>query len=160
MQSSLVIDESTGFNHILRILNTNVSGKQKIMYALTAIKGCGRRFSNLVLKRAHIDLNKRAGELNEEEIEKIVTIIQNPSSYDIPEWFLNRRKDVVDGSTNQIVSNNLDAKLRDDLERMKKVMMPRGLRHWWGIRVRGQKTCTTGRKGKTMGVSKKKGGGA
>lgn len=128
------------------------------MYALTAIKGCGRRFSNLVLKRAHIDLNKRAGELSEEEIEKIVTIIQNPTSYDIPEWFLNRRKDVVDGTTGQIVSNNVDAKLRDDLERMKKIMMHRGLRHWWGIRVRGQKTCTTGRKGKTMGVSKKKGG--
>lgn len=128
------------------------------MYALTAIKGCGRRFSNLVLKRAHIDLNKRAGELSEEEIEKIVTIIQNPTSYDIPEWFLNRRKDVVDGTTGQIVSNNLDAKLRDDLERMKKIMMHRGLRHWWGVRVRGQKTCTTGRKGKTMGVAKKKGG--
>lgn len=128
------------------------------MYALTAIKGCGRRFSNLVLKRAHIDLNKRAGELSEEEIEKIVTIIQNPTSYDIPEWFLNRRKDVVDGTTGQIVSNNLDAKLRDDLERMKKIMMHRGLRHWWGIRVRGQKTCTTGRRGKTMGVAKKKGG--
>jgi len=128
------------------------------MFALTAIKGVGRRFSNLVLKRAHIDLNKRAGELSEDEIEKIVTIIQNPTSYDIPDWFLNRRKDVVDGTTGQIVSNNVDAKLRDDLERMKKIMMHRGLRHWWGIRVRGQKTCTTGRRGKTMGVAKKKGG--
>ena len=33
----------------------------------------------------------------------------------------------------------------------------RGLRHYWGLRVRGQRTKTTGRKGRTVGVSKKKG---
>jgi hypothetical protein len=33
----------------------------------------------------------------------------------------------------------------------------RGLRHGWGLRVRGQKTCTTGRKGRTVGVARKKG---
>lgn len=27
------------FQHILRLLNTNVDGKEKIMYALTSIKG-------------------------------------------------------------------------------------------------------------------------
>jgi len=32
----------------------------------------------------------------------------------------------------------------------------RGLRHHWGLRVRGQHTKTTGRKGRTVGVSKKK----
>jgi ribosomal protein S13 len=44
---------------ILRLLNTNVDGKQKIMYALTRIKGVGRRYSNLVCKKADVDLNKR-----------------------------------------------------------------------------------------------------
>mgnify|MGYP001116476015 CR=1 FL=1 len=33
---SLVANEN--FTHILRVLNTNVDGKQKIMYALTAIR--------------------------------------------------------------------------------------------------------------------------
>lgn len=47
------------FQHILRIQNTNIEGKRKVMYALTAIKGCGRRFSNLVCKKADIDLSKR-----------------------------------------------------------------------------------------------------
>jgi small subunit ribosomal protein S18e len=37
----------------------NVDGKQKIMYALTRIKGVGRRYSNLVCKKADVDLNKR-----------------------------------------------------------------------------------------------------
>jgi small subunit ribosomal protein S18e len=60
------------------LLNTNVDGKQKVMYALTKIKGVGRRYSNLVCKKADVDLTKRAGDLTSEELERIVTIIQNP----------------------------------------------------------------------------------
>jgi hypothetical protein len=41
------------------LLNTNVKGGGKIMFALTEIKGVGRRYSNLVCKKADIDLNKR-----------------------------------------------------------------------------------------------------
>ncbi|EER39956.1 40S ribosomal protein S18 [Histoplasma capsulatum H143] len=58
---SLVTGEKTNFQFILRLLNTNVDGKQKIMYALTKIKGVGRRYSNLVCKKADVDLNKRIG---------------------------------------------------------------------------------------------------
>ena len=47
------------FQHILRVLNTNVDGKQKIMFALTSIKGIGRRFANIVCKKADVDMNKR-----------------------------------------------------------------------------------------------------
>lgn len=54
---SLVPPEN--FQHILRLLNTNVDGKVKVMYALTQIKGVGRRYSNIVLKKADVDLNKR-----------------------------------------------------------------------------------------------------
>ena len=32
----------------------------------------------------------------------------------------------------------------------------RGLRHYWGLTVRGQHTKTTGRRGKTVGVAKKR----
>ena len=51
--------KSEEFTHILRVQNTNVDGKRKAMFALNSIKGIGRRFSNLVLKIAQIDLNKR-----------------------------------------------------------------------------------------------------
>ena len=54
---SLVAGEE--FQHILRVLNTNVDGKQKVMYAMTAIRGIGRRFSNLVCKKAEVDMTKR-----------------------------------------------------------------------------------------------------
>lgn len=151
-----MVTEPENFRFILRILNTNIDGRRKVPFALRSIKGCGLRFSSLVLKRAGVDLTKRAGELTDAEIEKIVRIIQNPESYSIPTWFLNRRKDVHEGTTTQVVANWLDGKLREDLERLKKISAHRGLRHWWGLRVRGQRTCTTGRKGKTMGVSKKR----
>ena len=118
----------------------------------------------------------RAGELNSDELERLVTIIQNPTQFKIPLWFLNRQRDIVDGKNSQILSNGVDSKLRDDLERLKKIRAHRGLRHFWGLRVRGQHTKTTGewfclsskrnadlvyfylgRRGKTVGVSKKRG---
>ncbi|MCL4134623.1 UNVERIFIED_CONTAM: hypothetical protein GTU68_013532 [Idotea baltica] len=137
-------------------MNTNIDGRRKVMFAMTSIKGIGRRYSNIVLKKADVDLTKRAGELTEEEVEKIVTIMSNPRQYKIPDWFLNRQKDIKDGKYSQIMSNNLDTKLREDLERLKKIRAHRGLRHYWGLRVRGQHTKTTGRRGRTVGVSKKK----
>ncbi|MCJ1293213.1 hypothetical protein MMC34_004766 [Xylographa carneopallida] len=153
----LVSGEKSNFQFILRLLNTNVDGKQKIMYALTKIKGVGRRYSNLVCKKADVDLNKRAGEITSEELERIVTIIQNPTQYKIPTWFLNRQRDIVDGKDTQVLANGMDSKLREDLERLKKIRAHRGLRHYWGLRVRGQHSKTTGRRGRTVGVSKKKG---
>uniref|UniRef100_A0A0E0Q4N9 40S ribosomal protein S18 n=1 Tax=Oryza rufipogon TaxID=4529 RepID=A0A0E0Q4N9_ORYRU len=142
---SLIAGED--FQHILRLLNTNVDGKQKIMFALTSIKGVGRRFSNIACKKADIDMNKRAGELTPEELERLMTVVANPRQFKVPDWFLNRKKDYKDGRFSQ---------LRDDLERLKKIRNHRGLRHYWGLRVRGQHTKTTGRRGKTVGVSKKR----
>ncbi|WKY03652.1 hypothetical protein Q1695_004979 [Nippostrongylus brasiliensis] len=153
---SLIIPEK--FQHIHRVMNTNIDGNRKVPYALTAIKGVGRRFAFICCRKADIDVSKRAGELSEDDFEKIVTIMQNPSQYKIPNWFLNRQKDIKDGKYSQLLSTGVDNKLREDLERLKKIRLHRGLRHYWGLRVRGQHTKTTGRKGRTVGVSKKKGG--
>ena len=94
--------------------------------------------------------------MSNEEIDKVVAIIQYPTQFKIPVWFLNRRKDIKDGKNTQVFANAMDGKMRDDLERLKKIRAHRGLRHYWGLRVRGQHTKTTGRKGRTVGVSKKK----
>jgi small subunit ribosomal protein S18e len=144
---SLIVEDAD-FQLILRILNTNVKGTDKVMYALTKIRGIGRRFANLICKKADIDLNKRAGELTEDEIEALKTIISNPLQFNIPVWFLNNQKDHKDGKDSQVVSNQLDTKLRDNFERMKKIRLHRGLRHYWNLRVRGQHTKTTGRRSK------------
>ncbi|KAG4302885.1 hypothetical protein PCANB_000831 [Pneumocystis canis] len=152
---SLVVQPTNTFQHILRLLNTNIDGKAKVIFALTQIKGVGRRYATLVCKKADIDSTKRAGELTAEELERIVTIIQNPIAYKIPAWFLNSQRSITDGKNSQVLANQLDNKLRENLERLKKIKAHRGLRHFWGLRVRGQHTKTTGRRGKTVGVSRK-----
>ncbi|XP_040109727.1 40S ribosomal protein S18-like [Oryx dammah] len=151
---SLVIPEK--FQHILRVLDTNIDGRRKIAFAITAIKGVGRRYAHVVLRKADIDLTTRAGALTEDEAERVITIVQNPRQYKIPDWFLNRQKDVKDGKYSQVLANGLDNKLRKDVECLKKIRAHRGLCHLCGLRVRGQHTKTTGRRGRTVGVSKKK----
>lgn len=69
---------------------------------------------------------------------------------------MNRQRCIKDGTWSQIVSNVIDTRMREDLERMKKVRKHRGLRHFWNLKVKGQKTKSTGRTGKTLGVTKKK----
>lgn len=83
-------------------------------------------------------------------------MLSDPKRFKIPDWFLNRRFDRKTGKYTQNLANAWDNTLREDLERLKKIKIHRGLRHQWGLRVRGQHTKTTGRKGKTVGVSKTK----
>lgn len=123
---------------------------------MRSIKGIGRRFANVVTIKAGIDPSKRAGELLDAEIEKIIDVVTKPLDYDLPKWLLNRKKDTKEGTYTQQVANNWDTKMREDLERMKKMRLHKGLRHYFGLKVRGQHTCSTGRRGKTVGVSKKK----
>merc|ERR1712004_291218 len=125
-------------------------------HLLTVVKGIGHAYALLVCKKADIRPSKKAGELTEREIEQMTLVINNPLEYKIPHFYLNRRRDIKDGKSGQLISNNLGNKLREDLERMKKIRCHRGLRHYWGLRVRGQHTKTTGRRGRTVGVSKKK----
>ena len=110
---SLIVGDD--FQHILRVLNTNVDGRTKVMYALTQIRGIGRRFSNVVCKKAEIDMGKRAGELSAAELESLMVIVSNPRQFRIPDWFLNRQKNYKDGKYLQQVSNQLDTTFRDDL---------------------------------------------
>lgn len=69
----------------------------------------------------HFGFVFRAGELTAAELDNIMTVVANPRQFKIPDWFLNRKKDYKDGKYSQVVSNSLDMKLRDDLERLKKI---------------------------------------
>lgn len=124
---------------------------------LTSASGTNKRAQPNYAAKTDFLENYSAGEMTAEELERIVTIIQNPTQYKIPTWFLNRQRDFTDGKSSQLIANVVDSKLREDLERLKKIRSHRGLRHYWGLRVRGQHTKTTGRRGRTVGVSKKKG---
>merc|ERR1719498_749091 len=154
--TSIVLPRAAEFQRLIRMQNTNVNGKHKVGFALRIIKGIGRRFAIQVCKIAQIDLDRRAGDLTQEEIDKICAIFAQPVEYGIPQWFLNRQRCIKDGTYSQVYSNMIDTRLREDLERMKKIRKHRGLRHFWNLKVKGQRTKSTGRTGKTLGVTRKK----
>lgn len=142
--------------HIIRLYNTNIDGTKKAAYSLTKIRGIGKRIAKAIVIRAGVSLNKRAGELNHEEIEKIQEVIADPKSFGIPSYMLNHQNDIVDGQDSQLVGIKLDADLRMRIERGKKVKEIRALRLDAGLKVRGQKTKSNGRRGKNSKTHKKK----
>jgi small subunit ribosomal protein S13 len=96
----------------------------------------------------------RIGFLTEKEVSDIEAAIKNPSLIGIPNWYLNRRKDSDTGTDKHLLTSDLDFTISNDIEREKTVYSWRGYRHMFGLRVRGQCTRTTGRKGGAVGVKK------
>ena len=89
---------------------------------------------------------------HDEDVAKIESIIEDPKSFDIPSWMLNRREDYETGEDIHLIESDLDMTLRDDLNRMKKTRSYKGRRHEVGLPVRGQRTKSTFRKSATVGV--------
>jgi small subunit ribosomal protein S13 len=146
---------SEEFRHILRITDTDVDGTLKTPYALKRIKGISLSLANAILKKAGVDPNVRVGFLTDANIEKIEEIIEEPAKYGIPNWLLNRRKDAETGKDGHMLSADLVLRTKMDIDQMKEIKSWRGYRHAYGLKVRGQRTKTTGRSGKALGVKKK-----
>jgi len=146
---------SKEFRHIVRIIDTDVDGTLKAPYALTKIKGVNLNLANVILKKAGINADVRAGFLTETEVEKIEEIIKDPAKHGLPSWLLNRRKDLKTGKDMHLISADLVLRTKMDIDQMKEIKSWRGYRHAYGLKVRGQRTRTTGRKGKAVGVRRK-----
>ncbi len=144
------------YNHQLRIAGADCRGDWLVGYALAQVKGVGYRLSSQICEKADLDPEMRCGFLTDEEIQLIEDILTNCSAFGIPNWMLNRQKDLVSGEDMHIISNDLIDTLRIDIEREKKTRSYRGIRHYLGLPVRGQRTKTSGRGGAIIGVSKKK----
>jgi small subunit ribosomal protein S13 len=142
------------YRHILRIAGKDIEGSKKIIIALSHIKGLGYNLSQVILQSLNINSNLRIGFLTEKEVSDIEAAIKNPSLIGIPNWYLNRRKDSDTGTDKHLLTSDLDFTVSGDIEREKTVYSWRGYRHMFGLRVRGQCTRTTGRKGGAVGVKK------
>jgi len=143
------------FQHIVRIAGTDLEGTLKLNYALANIKGIGINLANAIIRKANINPETRIGFTSEIDIEKLEDIITNPTKYGFPPWILNRTKDMETGKDQHLTGADLTLKIKTDIEEMKNLKSWRGYRHAYGLRVRGQHTRTTGRKGKAIGVKKK-----
>ncbi len=145
---------SQEYNHIVRIVGNDIPGERKIIIGLTQIKGIGYNFATAILDSLKINPNSNVGYLTDSEVQAIEKLITDPSSENFPPWFLNRRKDVETGKDMHLLTSDIDFTLRNDIERERITSSWRGYRHMYGLKVRGQRTRCTGRKGGAVGVAK------
>jgi len=145
---------------IVRVANKDLDGRLPIERALTGLKGIGHRMGKIISlifeEQTGIPFNKRIGEIPEEKDKELEEIVLHPEKFGIPEWDLNRRKDYYSGENMHKIMGELDFALREDFQRLGKIKSYRGLRHSWGLTVRGQRTRSSFRgKGPVVGVTKK-----
>ena len=147
---------SDKFNYLVRIHGTNIDGTKKIISSLCGIKGVGKRIAQAAVKTLNIDPDTRLGALSDAEVKKLTTAIGNPSSVGIPKWMYNRRKDPQTGENIHVLTSDLTIQQKNDIDLMKETRSWKGERHSRGLKVRGQRTKTTARRGRSVGVSRRR----
>jgi len=150
---------SSSFKYIVRMFGTDVDGNKPIMLGLTSIKGIGFHMAFSIARSLGLDLSRKMGDLSDEEVSRLTKALEDPVSFGVPHWMVNRQKDFETGKDLHLNTSDLIMAVRDDITRMKKIRCYKGVRHERGLKVRGQRTRSTGRKGLVVGVKKKKGGG-
>ena len=151
--------KKTEFRGIVRVAGKDMKGDLPIAKALNQIKGVGVNLADSIATiasvRLSIDKREKIGNLSDDQLDELEKMVLNPVDYGIPAWVLNRRKD-SSGSNRHLIGADLDFAIRQDIEAEKNIKSYRGIRHMFGLPVRGQRTKTMGRKGMTLGVIKKK----
>ncbi len=107
-----------------RVMGIDIPKEKRIEIALTYLYGIGRALSNVVLKEAGINPDKRAKDLSEEEVARLTNILQKGS------WR-------IEGDLRRDISQNI--------KRLMDIGSWRGMRHKKGLPVRGQRTRTNSR---------------
>ena len=152
-------DKKSDYRGIIRIAGKDMKGELPLSKALTRIKGIGINLadsiSNIASRELNVDKHFKVGDLTDAQIEKLEDVVKNLSKYGVPQWALNRRND-FSGKDRHLISSDLDFAMRQDIEAEKGIRSYRGIRHMFGLPVRGQRTKTMGRRGMTLGVTKKK----
>ena len=149
------IDRGPDFKYIVRLSNTDVDGEKNVVYGLTSIKGIGVHLATLISDETGINRYGKMGDLTDAQVDKLQELIDSVNK-NAPDWMLNRRKDYESGEDNHLIASDIDMRLRDEINIMKKIRSYKGIRHESGLRVRGQRTRANNRKGLALGVSKKR----
>ena len=138
---------SSEYENLIRIVGNDIPGEKKTLIGLTQIRGLGYMFANSILQILKINPDSRIGTLSPEQVSSIEKIIEDPKSVNFPTWFLNRQQDAETGDDLHLVTSDIAFNIRNDVEREKGVFSWRGYRHMYGLKVRGQRTRCSGRKG-------------
>lgn len=141
---------------MIRIAGTDIKGDVLLFVSLQKIKGISGVLANAICRIHNLEYNRKVGSLTEREIKKIENILENPSKFGIPTWMLNRRKDPETGEDQHLIGANLTFTQKQDVKKMMNMKTYRGVRHMFGLPVRGQRTRSSFRRGTTVGVVRKK----
>lgn len=106
-----------------RVAGVDIPNNKRSEIALTYIFGIGRSSARKICEKAGIDVYKKVGELNEEELDRL--------------------RKIIDGEFT--IEGNLRANVRMNIKRLMDIGCYRGLRHRRGLPVRGQRTRTNAR---------------
>lgn len=147
---------SKEFNYIVRIHGTNLDGNKSAPFALTDIRGVGIRLARAIVKETGVNPRIKLGTLSDADVKKLEEAIENPKNTGIPNWFINRRKDPHTGLDEHLLTSELDFRVKEDIDMLKETRSWRGVRHHLGLKTRGQRTKTTARKGRSVGVSRRR----
>ena len=119
-----------------RLFGTEIPNEKRIEASLPYIYGIGRSPASRILEHAGVSPDIRTGELTEEQLVKIATVIQ---------------------SEEITIEGDLRREQQGQMKRLASINCYRGIRHKRGLPVRGQRTQTNARtrKGKrrTVGVA-------
>jgi len=147
---------SSEFKYLVRIHGSNLHGTKNVVYGLCGIKGIGESLAQAVIKALGLNPSMRLGKISDADLERLVKAVENPGEVGIPTWMFNRRKDRETGEDIHLLGSDLTIRQRDDIELMKDTGSWKGNRHARGLKVRGQRTKTSARKGRVIGVSRKR----
>jgi small subunit ribosomal protein S13 len=122
-----------------RLLGVDIPNEKRIEASLPYIYGIGLALAKKILGQANINPDTRTGELTNEQIGAIVSVIQ---------------------ANGIAIEGDLRRELQLNLKRLQQINCYRGIRHRKGLPVRGQRTKTNARTRKgprrTVGVQKAK----
>lgn len=106
-----------------RIVGVDLPVNKRVEVGLTYIYGIGRSRSSSILKEAEVHPNTRVKDLNEEQVNRIRTVIEGQGE----------------------VEGDLRKRMQMDIKRLMDIGCYRGLRHRRSLPVRGQRTHTNAR---------------
>lgn len=120
-----------------RILGVDLPSDKKIRISLRYLYGVGPFTADQLCERTGVDPEKRARELSDDELAKIIALLDNEYT----------------------VEGQLHRQVQQSIGRLRDIGCYRGLRHRKGLPVRGQRTQTNARtrKGPRKTVAGKKG---
>ncbi len=148
-------EEDEDFKHMVRLVGQDLRGGKPVHLALTEIAGVGRPMARAVAYAASVDPTVRIGELDDAQVAKLGEVLGDPGAHGFPVWMLNRRNDFDTGKDLHLIGGSIEMAFRSDIGRERQIRSYHGIRHERGLRVRGQRTRTTGRSGMTVGVKRK-----